>query len=157
MVAILGAVLGFLGSAFPELLKLYKDKRDKEHELKLLEIQMQWAAQSHYQRLEEINAQADVAESAALYRYASQTGIRWIDGLIGSVRPIVTYAFFVLYALVKYGQFVTIYSHRLDLGWTSVLGRIWTEEDMVIFSTIISFWFGSRAMHKVMRARAGKL
>ncbi|MBN8531560.1 MAG: hypothetical protein J0L97_06855 [Alphaproteobacteria bacterium] len=102
---------------------------------------MQQQAQGHANRLEEIQTQADIAESRALYR-TYNTGIRWVDALNGTVRPVIAYAFFLLYAVVKAMQF------SADLPWL-----LWTEEDQAIFAGIISFYFGQRAMSKM---RGGK-
>jgi len=32
----------------------------------------------------------------------------------------------------------------------------WDEETKILFSTVISFWFGGRAMRKIREARNGK-
>jgi hypothetical protein len=45
----------------------------------------------HTQRLEEIAVTADIAESQALYRHDAQpSGVKWVDGLRSSVRPMTT-------------------------------------------------------------------
>jgi hypothetical protein len=67
----------------------------KKHELAVMQLQMQMQAQGHQEQLEEINAQADISESAALYKTYT-TGISWVDALNGTVRPVIAYAFFVL-------------------------------------------------------------
>ncbi len=142
MLPIIGAIVGFAGSVVPALMKMYQDKKDKEHEFKLLELQMKSQAQGHIQRLEEINAAADIGESKALYKSAEITpsGVKWVDAaltfLTGSVRPVITYSFFAIYAWVK----IAMYSIEKDIL------KVWSEADMAIFCTIISFWFGQRAM-----------
>ncbi|MBT9167519.1 MAG: hypothetical protein DDT19_00857 [Syntrophomonadaceae bacterium] len=147
MLPLVGAVLGFLGSVVPQAMKMYQDKRDKEHELKILEMQMKAQAQGHVQRLEEINVQADIEESKALYKHAELklSGVRWVDAtltfLTSSVRPVITYSFFILYAWVK----LAMYWKEGDIT------KIWTEFDMTIFSTIIAFWFGSRSMQRFFK------
>lgn len=138
---IIASMLGFVGSAFPDLIKLFRDAQDRKHELAILNLQMQQAAQGHLQKLEEIGVTADIAESKALYKTYS-TGIHWVDALNGTVRPIIAYAFFLLYAAAK---FMALHA---GMPW-----RIWTDEDQIIFAGIISFYFGSRAMGKM---RAGK-
>ncbi|MBT9165105.1 MAG: hypothetical protein DDT23_01120 [candidate division WS2 bacterium] len=147
MLPIIGAVVGFLGSVVPQAMKLYQDKKDKEHELKLLDLQMKAQAQGFTQRLEEINVQADVEESKALYKHAEVTlsGVKWVDAaltfLTSSVRPIITYSFFGLYAWVK----IAMYQREGDIV------KIWTEYDLALFSTIIAFWFGSRSMQRFFK------
>jgi len=39
MLTLLGSLIGFLSSFAPSLIKLWQDKQDKQHELKLLEKQ----------------------------------------------------------------------------------------------------------------------
>ena len=142
MLSIIGSILVFAGSFVPSLFKFWQDKRDKEHELKVMQLQIQAQSQAHTERLEEISAEADIAESKALYQSAQVTlsGVKWVDAVItfmtSSVRPVITYAFFFVYTWVKTEQY------RI----TPDIAKIWTPEDMAIFCTIISFWFGSRSM-----------
>jgi hypothetical protein len=149
MVTLLGSLIGFISAAFPDLLKIWRDASDRKHELTILQMQMEQAAQGHEQRLEEINAQADIAESKALYK-TYYSGIRWVDALNGTVRPVLAYAFFLLYFTIKCMQFAMV-----DLGnplpWH--MDILWSVEDQAIFAGIISFYFGQRAMSKV---RSGK-
>lgn len=149
MVTLLGSLIGFISAAFPDLLKIWRDAADRKHELTILRMQMEQAAQGHQQRLEEINTQADIAESKALYR-TYYSGIKWVDALNGTVRPVLAYAFFLLYFTIKCMQFAMV-----DLGnplpWH--MDMLWSVEDQAIFAGIISFYFGQRAMSKV---RSGK-
>lgn len=100
MITLLGSLLGFISSAFPDLLKIWRDAADRKHELAILQMQMEQQRQGHTNRLEEINVQADIAESRALYK-TYHTGIKWVDALNGTVRPVIAYAFFLLYASVN--------------------------------------------------------
>jgi hypothetical protein len=149
MVTLLGSLIGFISAAFPDLLKIWRDAADRKHELTILRLQMEQAAQGHQQRLEEINALADIAESKALYK-TYYSGIKWVDALNGTVRPVLAYAFFLLYFTIKCMQFAMV-----DLGnplpWH--MDMLWSVEDQAIFAGIISFYFGQRAMSKV---RSGK-
>lgn len=141
MITLIGALLGFISSAFPDLLKFWRDAADRKHELAILQMQMEQQRQGHTNRLEEINVQADIAESRALYK-TYHTGIKWVDALNGTVRPVIAYSFFILYAVVKIMQF------SADLPWL-----LWTAEDQAIFAGIISFYFGQRAMSKLRQGR----
>ena len=149
MVTLLGALVGFLGSAFPDILKLFRDHQDRKHELTILQMQMEQQAQGHAQRLEEIHVQADIAESKALYK-TFYSGIKWVDALNGTVRPVLAYAFFLLYFTVKCMQFAMV-DMANPLPWH--MDVLWSVEDQAIFAGIISFYFGQRAMAKV---RSGK-
>ena len=149
MVTLLGSLIGFISAAFPDLLKIWRDAADRKHELTILRLQMEQQSLGHQQRLEEINTQADIAESKALYK-TYYSGIKWVDALNGTVRPVLAYAFFLLYFTIKCMQFAMV-----DLGnplpWH--MDMLWSVEDQAIFAGIISFYFGQRAMSKV---RSGK-
>jgi hypothetical protein len=147
MITLLGSLLGFISATFPSLLKLWQDKSDKQHEITLLKMQMEQQAQGHTERLDEINAQADITESAALYKTYT-TGIDWVDALNGTVRPVIAYAFFVLYALVKLLSYAAV-AHSSAVPFVVLHDTLWTEDDAAIFAGIISFYFGQRAMSKL--------
>ncbi len=158
MLAILGAIVGLLGSLLPEVLKFWNNKEDHRHELAVLSVQAEMAKSEHVYRLEEISSQADIATEQAVYKAAEikTTGWRFVDGINAlynsSVRPTITYAFMVLYAYVKYSL---IYSSvAAGYKWQEVGSQIWGSEDFAIFATIMGFWFGGRLV-KHMLDRAG--
>lgn len=149
MITLFGALVGFLGSIAPDIMKLFRDHQDRRHEMAILQLQLEQQRQGHTHRLEEINAQADISEAKALYR-TWQSGVKWVDALNGTVRPVLAYAFFLLYGAVKIMQFSMV-DLTSPLPWQ--LSVLWGPEDQAIFAGIISFYFGQRAMHKV---RIGK-
>ena len=138
---IIGALIGFGGSAFPSICKYFQDKSDKKHEIEVMKLQINAQEKSHNQKLEEINISADIKESENLYR-TFYSGIKWIDAFNGSVRPMLAYAFFLLYGYVKIAYFVKYGGELTD---------IWTSIDNTIFLTIISYFFGQRSMQKLLK------
>ena len=167
MVALLSALLGFVSSAVPDVLKMFRDAQDREHEVTLYKMQMDYdreklaaataqSSEMYAQQLQAIQIQADMAEQTNLDTRVknSLTGIPWVDALSGSVRPVLTYAFFGLYVLVKCAQFSLLLSNGLpwqnNLTVAQALVSLWTQEDIAIFSAIMAFWFGQRAL---MRAK----
>lgn len=169
MIALLSALLGFFSSAAPDLLKLYRDQRDHAHELALLRLQMEHARHQQ-QRAQDEHTQERAAklEAVALESYQVEqvalnarlqeqmTGIHWVDALAGSVRPMLTYGFFLLYVGVKIAQFHVLVSPSLPwhapATMPTALVLLWGEEDVAIFSAIMAFWFGSRIMRGARRA-----
>ena len=147
MFTLLGSALGFLSSRFPDLLKLFREHQDRKHELAVMDRQMEMQRAGHQQRLEEINVQADIAESQALYRSLRPTGVTWVDALAGSVRPIITYAFFALFAAVK-GSALYLLIAVEGVLLTQALPQIWDPETQALFAAVMSFWFGNRALQK---------
>jgi len=49
MLTLLGSLLGFISSAFPDLLKIWQDKQDRKHELQILDRQMEQMRLGHNQ------------------------------------------------------------------------------------------------------------
>ena len=168
MIALFSALLGFISSAVPDFFKLFRDAKDRAHEIALLTLQMDYEreklkmlqsenALARNMQLQAIDTQADASEQLALNARVSGslTGIHWVDALAGSVRPMITYAFFALYFLVKCAQFHLLlnptFPWQASMTMSQALVSLWTEEDIAIFSAIMAFWFGSRAMMKAKR------
>jgi len=148
MLTLLGSLLGFISSAFPDLLRLWQDHQDRKHELAILDRQMEQMRLGHTQRLEEIAVEADIAESKALYRYDSKpSGVKWVDGLRASVRPVITYAFFLLFTTVKTAALYVLVTEQ-GLSIIQALPQIWDSETQALFAAVMSFWFGQRALAK---------
>jgi hypothetical protein len=76
-------------------------------------------------------------------------GSGFISGLQRSVRPVITYAFFGLFATIE----ITLLMDALDKGteFSEAIGLLWDEDTKAIFAAIISFWFGSRAIDKARK------
>jgi len=165
MIALVSAFVGFLGSAAPEFIRLFREGKDRAHEIALLKLQMQFDQEKQngaraertaesVRQLQAIELQRDAADTVALNARVkdSLVGIVWVDALAGSVRPVLTYVFFLLYAAVKLAQFHVLagpslpWHPAMDIG--EVLARLWTEDDMALFTAVIAFWFGQRAMGK---------
>lgn len=148
MLTLLGSLLGFLSSTFPDLLKLWQDRADRQHELAILDRQMEQKRLGHNQCLEAIGPEADIAESQALYKHDSQSsGILWVDGLRASVRPTITYAFFLLFTAVKVSA-LTVLVNEKGMTLIEALPQIWDPETQALFAAVMSFWFGQRALVK---------
>jgi hypothetical protein len=145
MMTLLATLLGFISSTFPDLLKLWKDGADRKHELAIMQLQIEQQRQGHINRLEEIQIAAESIEARALYKTYS-IGIKWVDALNGTVRPVLAYSFFLLYAAVKYAQIAILLD---SINIMEAFPLIWHSEDQTIFAGIISFYFGTRAMGKL--------
>tara|TARA_R100001163_G_scaffold53580_1_gene40903 strand:- start:335 stop:805 length:471 start_codon:yes stop_codon:yes gene_type:complete len=155
MISLLGTLLGFGTSIVPEVLGYFKQKQADAQELKMLEAKAKYASELSTLKIQELDAQAEIEETKGLYKHdAGIDAGGFVNALRGSVRPVITYAFFILFATIKG---VTLYSmvntHGMDLS--AGMLAIWDEETQAIFSAIIAFWFGNRAMSKA-RARIAK-
>ncbi|MFZ4124585.1 MAG: hypothetical protein ACOYJ2_00745 [Rickettsiales bacterium] len=166
MIALLSALVGFISSGIPEFIKLFRESKDRSHEITLMKLQMEYdreklaAARESEQlqravRLQEIEVQADIADTRTLSQRVSDSrvGIAWVDALAGSVRPTITYLFFLLYALTKWAQYqLLVASHQSPVASAEAIILLWTQDDMAIFTAIIAFWFGQRMIARMKRA-----
>ncbi len=146
MFALLGSLVGFASSLLPDIFSMVKDRKDKAHELAILDRQMEFMEKGHHNRIAEIGAMADANENQYIYQFAAKSGNSAIDALSTSVRPVLSYAFFSLYAWIKISAFFLLYRYNNDVAVSLV--QIWSEEDQTIFCAIISFWFGHRAFKR---------
>ena len=148
MISLLGTLMGFGTSIIPEILGFFKQKQADKHELNMLEAKAQYADQISKLKIQELDAEAEIAETKGLYEHdRSIDAGGFINGLRGSVRPIITYLFFLMFASVK-GTMIYAMIANQNLDWTIAIETAWDNETAAIFSAIIAFWFGNRAMSK---------
>ena len=146
--SLLGTALGFGTSIIPEVLGYFKQGQQNKQDLAMLEAKAKYASQLPTLKIAELDAEADIAETKGIYEHdRSIDAGDFVNALRGSVRPVLTYAFFLLFATIKG---VTVYTMVMTDGMDLSAGliAIWDPETSVIFSSIIAFWFGSRSMSK---------
>jgi len=144
--ALLGGIIGPLVRMVPEVIKFMDRKNERAHELAMVAASLEADKAKYAAQLGIAELQADVgihtagvaALQEALKGQFQLTGNKWIDGLNMSVRPVITYAFFSLYAGIKF--------QMLYEGAT--LLQIWTETDMGLFSGILGFYFMGRVFDR---------
>jgi len=135
MLTIFSAIIGFVGGLAPELIKYFNAKGDRKQELAIMDRQIEAQKQSASMHLQEVNIQADVSDSAAVYKASETklTGYKWLDGLIegynSGVRPSITYGVLALYISDKFG----------------VTTNKYTEFDESVLMLVLGYWFGQRA------------
>ena len=147
MITILASIVGFISSLVPEILKFFKDQNDKKHELQILDRQIAQSKTKSKRALEEIEVYRDISEQYSLYS-TYKSGVNWVDALNGTVRPIMAYSFFLIYAGVKIIQYKALTSTYRLIEFIEV---IWNIDDQAIFAGIISFYFGQRTFNKLQK------
>ena len=141
MISLIGSLLGFVTSTGPGLFKMYmdskQDQRDKEHELKIL------SQQAQDKRDEALITNTGKANLAIHQNYAEETkrASQWVVDLSATVRPLITYFFFLEFVLLTFLSAFGLIS-------TELFQKLWSNEIVSIFSVIISFWFGQRLVSK---------
>jgi hypothetical protein len=140
MMSLLGSLLGFGTSFLPEVLNYFKANQEHKQRLELMKAQSEL-------RLKELDFEADIEESKGIYEHdRSIDAGGFVNALRGSVRPVITYAFFGLFCAVE----AVIVIKVLDSGgdWKAAVELLWSGETQGLFAAIMSFWFGNRAVSK---------
>ena len=123
----------------------------------MYQLTMQSNAAENAYKLQEINVNADIAEGQALYAASKMelTGSKIVDGICAlfnySVRPVLTYLFFVFYGIAKYAQYTMIKTASTTALTTwQAIDKLYGSEDMALFATVVAFWFGQRSLRYAM-------
>ena len=146
MLSLLGSVLGFGTSFLPKVMDYFQDRSDKKHELLVMEIQIKQQKEVAVQQLEMVNVEADIREIEAIQKSVKNTDVKWIDGLRGSVRPVITYCFFGLFIFVEISAYVSLTASGISS--LQAVQLVWSDEVMGLFAAVLSFWFGGRAINR---------
>tara|TARA_R100001163_G_scaffold38947_1_gene29660 strand:- start:1846 stop:2325 length:480 start_codon:yes stop_codon:yes gene_type:complete len=153
MISLLGTLLGFGTSIIPEVLGYFKQRQANEQELRMLEAKAKYADKLSELKIKELDAQADISEAENIYKHdQSLDAGPFVNGLRGSVRPVITYLFFALFAAVK-GTLIYALIANQNVEWTVAIQTAWDDDTAAIFSAIMAFWFGNRAMSKARAYR----
>ena len=148
MISLLGTLLGLGTSIVPEIIGFFKQKQADQHDLEMLEAKAKYVDQMSKLKIQELDSQAEIAETKGLYEHdRSIDAGGFVNGLRGSVRPVITYLFFLMFASVK-GTMIYAMITNQNLDWTLAIETAWDSDTAAVFSAILAFWFGNRAMSK---------
>lgn len=144
MLSLLGSLLGFGTSFLPSVMDYFKEGRDQEHELRLMDKQLESQKVIGAQKLQMVNVDADIRETESLQKSSTKITLKATQGFINlsaSVRPLITYCLFLEFA------FLTI---AVNVGWIDIkqYSAIWNEPTMTLWAAVVSFWFGSRSFNR---------
>ena len=157
MLSLFGSLLGFGTSFLPSILGFFEKGQSNKHDLRMLEAKAKYADTLSKLKVQELDAKADVEEARSIYMHASEIAKNnkssFISALQASVRPVITYFFFILFATIK-GLAVYVAVREGDDVSQAILNS-WDQETAILFSTVVSFWFGGRAMRKIRESKNG--
>jgi hypothetical protein len=147
MMTLLGSLLGFGTSFLPEVLNFFKAGQEHKHNLERMQLEMDLMARRSELKIQELDKQAEIKETEGLYKHDSIDAGGFVNALRGSVRPVITYAFFGLFVAIKTVAVMTLMNEQgADLA--GALNVIWDDNTAGLFAAIMSFWFGNRAVSK---------
>src|SRR5579885_2464755 len=135
----------------PEVFNILRERAKHKRELEIKEAELD-AAKAGYTAA--IDAQHDEIESLKAQIAATPTAsedddcqYKWLVYVRASVRPILTYLFFFLFAIVKLASVINAY-YVEHLSVLQALPALWDDETETLFSAVMTFWFGSRALSR---------
>jgi hypothetical protein len=160
MMTMISTFLSFLAGGLPKILSIFQDRQDKKHELALVAAQKErelalaergFLAQARVEeiKLEQIQTQTAAEERQALYQHDIEIGkgaSQWMINLRASVRPVVTYIFVL--ELVAINIAGVWYAYNTGVPFAAAMAEVFSDDEMLILSSIIAFWFGTQAFGK---------
>lgn len=154
LITLLGGGLGGLLRFIPEIFKLFTEGKDREHEYKMTQLQLDIDKQRAVLNLDLVHAQGEVQANSqdmqayieAIKAQGTPTGVSWVDALSASVRPVVAYWWLTLFTVVKICLIVAAIQHFTTIE--AFVSHIWTAEDAGFLSMILGFWYCDRTIRK---------
>lgn len=160
MMTMVSTFLSFLAGGLPKILAVFQDRQDKKHELALVAAQKErelalaergFIAQARVEeiKLDQIQTQTAAEERVALYQHDMEIGkgaSQWMINLRASVRPVVTYIFVL--ELVAINIAGVWYAYTTGIPFATAMENVFSDDEMLILSSIIAFWFGTQAFGK---------
>ena len=147
MMSLLGSLLGFGTSFLPEILNYFKAGQEHKHKLETMKMEAELMEKRSALKLQELDKQADIQETKSIYEHdRSIDAGGFVNALRGSVRPVITYAFFLMFVTVEAVIMLKVMESGGD--WKDAVDLMWSSETQGLFAAIVSFWFGNRAVSK---------
>ena len=151
---ILGIVSGSIARLAPEVIKYFDSKNERKHELALGEQSLRLTEMQQKGQLAIADRTAEQAQFVAameamqkgIEAQGKPSGVKWIDGLAASVRPVITYWVFFLYAAVKTAMVGIAIETQANAQ--EALAVAWTAADDAMLSAILTFWFIGRVWER---------
>ena len=152
---LLGSLLGGVFRIVPEVMKLWDAKNEREHELKMLGKEMEFAQIKGEIAMREqetvlMGKELDAMSVALKEQGETARASGWfVAAISAAVRPLVTYWFVTLYSIVKLASILM----AIDAGaeWKEVLVNSWTQDDMAMLMMVLTFWFVGRVWDRTKR------
>ena len=171
MLTLFSTLISFLMGGLPKLMDFFQDRADKKHEMALAQLQTQRELEMRklgfeaQERVENIHTQqieletksadkqaligAQQAEMQAIYAHdtaLNEGTSQWMKNFRASVRPAITYGFFLL--LVGIDCALVYHGFTHDVSFEDMADQLWDDETQALFASIIAFHFGGRAFGK---------
>ena len=140
--------MGLLSSVAPRIIGYFEQRQIDNHEIEITKLKLDGAAQQLEITKDIAVVKANAEEIKSIHDSDdANDGSSFINALKASIRPVVTYSFFVMFVGIK-----TTVAYLLvagGAGGMEILSAVWDIETMSLFGAIMSFWFGARILEKM--------
>lgn len=155
ILTLLGGGLGGFLRFVPEIIKLFTEQRDRDHEYRMTRLQLDIDKARAAQAIDLVHAQGEVATAAgelqayieAIRGQSQLSGVRWVDAMNASVRPVVAYWWLMLYTIAKIATVTSLISDSATLS--AFVDTAWTDNDAGVLSMILGFWYCDRSLRRM--------
>jgi ABC-type uncharacterized transport system substrate-binding protein len=152
MLTALTTILGAITGVIPSIVNIFEKRQDYKHQVEIEKIKMEAAEKGVSLQIALAESKASIEEGDSLRRHDSDIEYHgWVETLRATVRPLITYIFFMMFVIIKGSAAYVMMQNGADIP--TMLTAVWDMETMAIFGSIMGFWFGSRSIEKYMSAR----
>lgn len=152
--ALLGGGLGALARLAPEVIAIFDKRNERRHEKEMAKLNLEFEKTRHENAMDIKDLEVEqskfgtamTALTASIQSQAQHTGVRWVDALSATVRPVITYWLFFIYACVKIAVFSVYQSQGLPAD--QALVAIWGPDDTAMLSAVLTFWYVGRVWER---------
>ena len=156
-------LLGAVVRLFPEIASLFTKKADNDHELAMLNAQLEvdkLRGRIEQQKIEitgkneldKSELEAIIEATKAQGTPIQRTGNAIVDVFAAAadiaskfVRPVLTYWYCVgAYGAYKTALYMQLMAH--NIAWNDAVLQLWTVQDQDVMLSILGFWFTDRAL-----------
>jgi hypothetical protein len=152
--ALFGALMGFGAAMVPVIVQMLNDKYNHARDMEKRDQELDAAKVGYDFQVSSADAAAASAEQWQLNVLDAEEvkGHAVLQFLRSSVRPVLTYGFFLLFAGVKLvGLWHGLYAEHAAVH--ALLPVVWDEDAESLFAAVVSFWFGSRTVTNAVAQR----
>lgn len=149
---LVGTLFGGLFRLVPEVLKLLDTKNERAHELSMFDKQIKLDTLRAQANIENNNTSIEIADIQAIIEatkaQSTTTGIKWIDGLNSSIRPILALQWLILlWPAVIISGIISAIGSGIDP--LVAVNTMFGDEEKAMASSIASFWLVDRSLRKI--------
>lgn len=147
MLTLIATLLGGVSSLLPGILGYFQKKQELAHDIELAKLDMDKMRLANELQINMANVNADIGEANSVHANdAGLDGGKFVNALRASVRPTLTYAFFLLFLAIKLSALYILM--KAGVSFVASLPLLWDSDTNAIFGAIMGFWFGSRSLDR---------